>query len=382
MKNIAMRIYKSLLIGVISLIFVAGFVNFAHAQSSKSTDPKSASKSEDDDAKLTPSPTPLVPKETPPSGINLTLAPTFLNLVTDPGEEVTSQIKVKNNNNFSEYLKIDIAKFESAEGGERPLISEFTSADDYKNWISFSDSQFILDPNETKVIDVTIRPPKEASLGYYYAIIVNRTTQQETVAQGAAVAGAPAILTLLEVRSENAKRELQLVDFKTKKFFYEYLPAEFEVKVKNTGNIHITPTGDIFIDSIRAKDVGILRANEGRGNVLPGTERVYTVSWNDGFAVKGIQEENGQVVKDKDGQAKLKTKFDFTKANKFRMGKYTASVLLVYDNGERDIPLEGTVTFWIIPWKMLLVGGVILIFAILGIKNTVITNLKKIIGKR
>ena len=130
MKNIAMKIYKSLLIGVISLIFVAGFVNFAYAQSSKSTDPKSASKSEDDDAKLTPSPTPLVPKETPPSGINLTLAPTFLNLVTDPGEEVTSQIKVKNNNNFSEYLKIDIAKFESAEGGERPLISEFTSADD------------------------------------------------------------------------------------------------------------------------------------------------------------------------------------------------------------------------------------------------------------
>lgn len=346
-----MRIYRVILAGLFGIFLLFGL---SASQFAQEKDSKESIKESSNKTTLTPSPTPLVPKETPPSGINLTLAPTFLNLVTDPGEEVTSQIKVKNNNNFSEYLKIDIAKFESAEGGERPLISEFTSSDEYKNWISFSDSQFILDPNETKVIDVTIRAPKEASLGYYYAIIVNRTTQQETVAQGAAVAGAPAILTLLEVRSENAKRELQLVDFKTSKLFYEYLPAEFQITAKNTGNIHIIPSGEIFIDSMRLKEIGTIKTNEGRGNVLPGTERVYTVSWSDSFAVRVPKEDGGLAVRGEKGETKFETKFDFTKANKFRMGKYTAHLLMIYDNGERDIPLEGTVSFWVIPWRIIL----------------------------
>ncbi len=346
-----MRIYRVILAGLFGIFLLFGL---SASQFAQEKDSKESIKESSNKTTLTPSPTPLVPKETPPSGINLTLAPTFLNLVTDPGEEVTSQIKVKNNNNFSEYLKIDIAKFESAEGGERPLISEFTSSDEYKNWISFSDSQFILDPNETKVIDVTIRAPKEASLGYYYAIIVNRTTQQETVAQGAAVAGAASVLALLEVTSPNAKRELQLVDFKTSKLFYEYLPAEFQITAKNTGNIHIIPSGEIFIDSMRLKEIGTIKTNEGRGNVLPGTERVYTVSWSDSFAVRVPKEDGGLAVRGEKGETKFETKFDFTKANKFRMGKYTAHLLMIYDNGERDIPLEGTVSFWVIPWRIIL----------------------------
>jgi hypothetical protein len=40
------------------------------------------------------------------------------------------------------------------------------------------------------------------------------------------------------------------------------------------------------------------------------------------------------------------------------MGKYTAHMLLVYDNGERDIPIEAAVSFWIVPWR--LIGGILL----------------------
>jgi hypothetical protein len=51
---------------------------------------------------------------------------------------------------------------------------------------------------------------------------------------------------------------------------------------------------------------------------------------------------------------------------------------MVYDNGERDVPVEASFSFWIIPWKILLVGGIILIFALFGIKNFLISNVRRV----
>jgi hypothetical protein len=38
---------------------------------------------------------------------------------------------------------------------------------------------------------------------------------------------------------------------------------------------------------------------------------------------------------------------------KLRWGKYTANLLLVYDDGTKDVPIEGTLSFWVIPWRLI-----------------------------
>jgi hypothetical protein len=171
---------------------------------------------------------------------------------------------------------------------------------------------------------------------------------------------------------------MQLSDFKTDKFIYEYLPTTFEIKVQNSGNIHLIPVGDIFIDQGDTKDIAVFPVNEGRGNVLPQSGRTLTASWSDGFAVKVPKEENGAVVRNDNGETVYTTKWDFTKADKFRFGKYTANLLLVYDNGERDIPLEASVDFWIIPWKILLVAGVVVILVLFGLKSIITSNVRRV----
>jgi hypothetical protein len=61
------------------------------------------------------------------------------------------------------------------------------------------------------------------------------------------------------------------------------------------------------------------------------------------------------------GSNEYTLKWDLQKGNKLRMGRYTAHLLMVYDNGQRDIPLEATVSFWVLPWKLLLmVLGIII----------------------
>ena len=312
--------------------------------------------------KVTPTPTPLRPVSVPETGVNITLSPTFLSLVTDPEKEVEGQFKVRNNNNFTEYFELSLAKFEAAEGGARPLLVPLTSKDEFREWIEFSEKQFMVEANETKTINVNIEPPKSASLGYYYAILVNRIQDKESESNGAVVAGAPALLTLLEVKTPNAQRELQVLDFTTEHFIYEYLPTTFSIKVKNNGNIHTAPVGDIFIDSGKKKNIAILHINEGRGNVLPATERIFSVNWGEGMITRVPKEENGSMVRDGKGNVVYETKFDFDKPlSTFRIGKYTANLLLVYDNGERDIPVEATVSFWVIPYKLIL-GAILVLF--------------------
>jgi len=327
----------------------------------------------------TPVPTVSVPDGyTTPRGIDISLSPTFVTLTTDPGKSVASQFRVTNNNNFKEYLRVKVEKFVAGPDGSSPVLHDLGQGDTFGDWVHFSDAEFVLEANQSKTIKFTIAPSKDANLGYYYGFVVQRLTSNQNGGSKAVLSAAAALPVLLDVRSPNAKRELQVQSFTTGKLFYEYLPTEFDVAVKNTGNVYVAPSGDVFVDSMTHKDVAILPFNEGRGNVLPGSVRTYTVSWDDGFAVRRPKVENGQVVKDEHGNMVYQTDYDFTKANKFRIGKYTAHLLMVYDNGERDVPVEASFSFWIIPWKILLVGGIILIFALFGIKNFLISNVRRV----
>ncbi len=310
----------------------------------------------------TATPTPIVPKEEATTGINLTVSPNFLNLITDPGKQISSNLKVKNNNNVREYLEIRLSRFESSASGDRPVLVDLDPDDPFPGWISFSQKQFILEPNETETIKFTINPPEDAALGYYYALIIGRIKETGSEGGKTVVSGAPAISLLLEVKSPHAKRELQLINFKPTQNIYEYLPAEFEIKVKNTGNIHAVPYGDIFIDWGNKTDLAILSINPSRGNILPRTERVFATSWEDGFVIRTPKEG----VKDKKGGQVYQTKWDFSKADRFRIGKYTANLLMVYDDGKRDVPMEATTSFWIIPWKLLLILIIVVVLSSLS----------------
>ena len=69
------------------------------------------------------------------------------------------------------------------------------------------------------------------------------------------------------------------------------------------------------------------------------------------------------MVRDRNGNIETSVKFDTDKPlSKFRIGSYTASLLAVYDNGKRDVPLEAHLSFWVFPWKII-VGVLIIIIA-------------------
>jgi hypothetical protein len=310
-------------------------------------------------------------------GLNLVTSPLPINLVTSPGATVSAQLKIKNGNDVPEDLEIGIMKF-SAYGEEgKPRLMERETGDDYFDWISFSEKEFVLNPGEWKTITATITVPESAAYGYYYAITFSRKTNDiPDGPRSTKVIGATSSLILLEVRVPNAMRDIEVIEFSSPKKVYEFLPANFFVKLKNKGNVHVTPRGNVFIDKGGEKDVAILNINELGGNVLPDSNRIFESSWNDGFPVYRPKTDGKTIMTNSKGDEVMALSWDFSRVTKIRWGKYTASLLLVYDDGQRDVPIEAKLDFWVIPWRI--IAGVLVISLLLfvGLYSTV----KAIIG--
>lgn len=320
--------------------------------------------------KITLSPEEIVDDNGPKVGLNLTLSPVFLNIVLNPNQQATAQFKVINNNPFQEEFKLNIIKFKADVTGSKPTPVEVTNDDEILKLVKFSEDTFKIQPNETKQLSFTFNSPKNAELGYYFAVMVTRTKERQARSREAILAGAPSLPVLIEVRNPKAKKQAELVSFKTKSGWFEYLPVEFETEMKNTGTVHLVPFGDIFIDQGNNKEIGTAFINEVRGNILPQTKRTYTSSWSDGFIIRTPKMQDGQYILDKNGKLVYETKWDITKLDKFRIGKYTATAIMVYNDGEKDIPLEAKTTFWVIPWKIIIVFIAILFLLFQGIKSS------------
>lgn len=293
--------------------------------------------------------------------LKLTTSPLPVGLTASPGQTVKTDLKIRNGSDKKEHLKVGLMKF-SAYGDEgKPKLEERGENDKYFDWVSFSQMDFYVASNEWHTIVMTVNVPADAGLGYYYAVTFSRANQPEEAKSGqTALRGGTAILVLLDVASSKAHRELKFIDIKSDKKVYEFLPARINIKLRNTGNVHLMPTGMVSIKRGDSK-IAEIPFNTSKGSILPDSNRNYSIDWNEGFPYYRVKE-TAQGVVLKDGQPEHELVWDSSKLNKLRFGKYTAQVFAVYDNGKSDIPLEATVSFWVIPWR--LIGLVITVLVV------------------
>jgi hypothetical protein len=312
---------------------------------------------------------PAVALAAPTSGINLVTSPLPVNLVTTPGSTMTTELRIKNGGTQTERLKVNLMKFGAYGEEGKPTLSDREAGDDYFDWVSFSPSSFDAAPGEWKTVKMTVKLPASAAFGYYYAPVFSRASVDRPAdGKTNALVGSTAILVLVEAKVPNARRELRLSNFTADRGFYEFLPADFTVKLHNAGNIHLVPRGDIFI-SQGGHTIATIPVNPGSGNILPQTNRIFTTAWADGFPLFTDKTVNGKAVQ-KDGKTVRDLKWDIGQVTKLRFGRYTATLALAYDNGTRDVPLEATLTFWVIPWRIIGVALLVIVFMAIGLYAT------------
>lgn len=305
--------------------------------------------------------------------LNLVTSPLPISLSVLPGTNVTTDLRIKQSGPVTERLKVTLMKF-SAFGDEgKPRLLDRGPGDDYFDWVKFDKPAFDAPSNVWQNIKMTINVPKSAAFGYYYAVVFSRAGDDKApigeAQPTAAYNGGSAVLVLLDAKVANAKRELSLGSFTTKHRVYEFLPSEFDINFKNTGNVHAVPHGNIFIMSGK-KQVASLDINDAQGNILPGSGRLFPIDWQDGFPHYEKVTEDGKVKLDKQNNAVMHFVWSNGGAGAsevsphLRFGYYTAHLFAVYDDGSRDVPMEATVGFWVVPWRFLL--AVLVVILLIG----------------
>jgi hypothetical protein len=273
-------------------------------------------------------------------------------------------------------------KFRAYEESGQPALEELTPEDTFANWVTFSEKEFTLAAGEWKTIQATVTPAQDAAFGYYYAFVFSRAETPQAVPGRAAIHGGSAVLVLLDVVVPGAKREVSLESFETDKKVYEFLPVNFLTRLHNTGNVHAAPRGNIFIKNTAGEEVALLEVNFEKGNILPSSKRIFETAWTQGFPFYKDRVIDGAVVRDENGKIVRDLEWNFSELQNLRMGRYTASLVLVYDDGTRDVPIEGSVSFWVMPWRILAVGGVVLALLLFGFFTILRSLFSAITGKK
>lgn len=239
--------------------------------------------------------------------------------------------------------------------------------------VSFSSPTFKIDAGEWFTQKLTINVPEDSGFTYSFATTISRAEKPTPVEGSSSIEGSVAVFTLLSVDKPGAVRSFEVKDFFTDKKVYEYLPTNFSIKIKNTGNIIVQPNGNIFIqrNSDDEYPISTLTLNKEGGYIIPDSERTFNSSWDEGFPrfEKNANSDQSKLI------------WNFSDASKFRIGKYTAKLVAVYDDGERDVPIVGEVSFWIIPWKQILMIVIALLLMVFG-AFYIIRGLLKSIKKR
>lgn len=306
---------------------------------------------------------------------NVIVSPISQQLEIKPSGSATATIQVQNKSNTVEHIKAAIYTFGANGDDGTPSLSQPKSTDEFIKWATLSTQQFDAEPNVWTNVKLTVNPPKTAAFGYYYAVIFSRANQP-TVSKKANLQGAVASLILVNVQAPGAKREVSIAEFSTARKSTEFLPANFKVRLHNTGNTHVAPRGNIFIKK-GDKNLALLEVNLEKGQILPKTYRAFDAQWNDGSPAYKQKVVNGKAVVGTDGKPVTGLDWSNFSMSKLRFGRYTAKLVMVYNNGHNDISSTAELSFWVIPWRIIGLAFLVLIVIAAGLWSLVVRPIRR-----
>lgn len=292
---------------------------------------------------------------------SLQVSPSPLVTTLKPGQKTELEVKIRNGGSATEELKIEPRSFTLGNDGSTIKLND-TTPPDIAQWITFGSPAFTVQPGQWHTQKVKFNVPKDTGFSYSFALVITRKNAPAPVAGARVLRGSVALFTLVNIDRPGASRKLNIASFSASKRVYEYLPSDLSLRLTNSGNSIVQPYGNIYIQrkSNDAKPIATLPVNEKKGYILPGSTRTLTANWNDGFPVY-------EISTDASGAEQRKLSWDWKNIANFRIGKYTAKLVAVYNDGQRDVPIESEVTFWVIPWKIIGVGLIIGLLVLLGL---------------
>lgn len=293
------------------------------------------------------------------TGQALEIAPPLITISGDPGQVIKTQIKLRDISNGKLVVTGQVNDFVAAsEDGTPKILMDAAQQNDnpysIKGWVSPLPT-LTMNPKQIVTMNVTITIPKTASPGGHYGVIRFSARPPELEGTGVSLSTSLGSLVLVTVNGATTDK-LSVEEFsvnhngKTGSLF-ESTPVQFVERIKNTGNIHEQPTGQVTITDMFGKKVAAVNVNMPPRNILPSSIRKFS------------QDLNSEVI-----------------GNKKLFGRYTAKMHLTYGTTSAKT-LDSTLTFWVIPYRLIAVVIGVLVIGFFALRFMLKRYNQRIIAK-
>jgi len=279
--------------------------------------------------------------------VSVGVSPTFQNLKLQPGDRYNGELVTWNLSQESAKYKILVKGFKQIDNtpGTAVLLSdeeEQKSLYSASSWITVNKDSIELVPNKNEKILYEINVPKNATKGEYHAMISliseNYVKSNDTATLTNVSSGMPILIRI----GDNFVESAELLTFKTSKNIYEKPSVLFTTIINNTGDTHISPTGEIILTNIFNKEIARIKFNANSQSLLRDNTGNYTTQWTDKLIT-----ENKQLA----------------------VGPIKAELIVTYRELQPGFaPLLAQTSFYIIPWKYILLFAITIALIVVLVK--------------
>ena len=263
------------------------------------------------------------------------VGPGKVELPLNPGESRTIEMLVTNRLGEPRVFNIEVEDAAGTDDLARPivLLGDDTGPYTLKDYIHFPETSFVLEAGVRARIPVTITLPEDAEPGGRYgSVLVTTTTVKDDSRLSSEARPSSAIITRIGTlffitTPGEVEVEGKLEDFTTipdKKFFTKG-PISFAAIFRNTGSVHLNPYGTVSVTNMLGEEVGFIDLDP--WYAMPQSLRYREINWE----------------------------------REFLFGRYQAT--LEINRGYNDEVDTATVSFWVIPIKLIIpaIGGLVLL---------------------
>lgn len=272
-------------------------------------------------------------------GIQISPALVELNAVRN--KTYTVNLSILNVTAYDLDYNVSVENFSAADetGSPRILVDDnLPNSISIKNWVS-SIPDFQLNARQSTKVTFNITIPDNAEAGGHYGVLKFSGIAPEIESTGVGLSASAGVLILVRVDGD-IEEEANLASFYAssngkQSILFESSPITFVTRIKNIGNVHIKPVGNIELRDTFGNLINTISINENKSNVLPDSIRRFESEHKKGWM----------------------------------FGLYSASLTLGY--GTTGQAITQTIHFWVIPYKLIL--------SIIFIVATVLFILSKIL---
>ena len=290
------------------------------------------------------------------TGQALEIAPPVISLTANPGQTLKVQISLRDISSGNLLVSSQFNDFVAAgEDGTPKIILNDDSNNPYsmKTWFA-PVAPLLMIPRQIQSLPVTINVTANASPGGHYGVIRFTGTAPELHGTGVSLSASLGSLVLITVSGKTTET-MSVVGFSVNHngktgSVLESGPLQFVERLKNSGNVHEQPTGQVTVSDMFGKTIGAVNVNVPPRNILPQSIRKFD------------QPFDSTVI----GTKKL-------------FGRYHATLKVTY--GATKQVLTASIVFWVIPYKLIGIAIVVIVGGFFALRYLIKYYNRRIITK-